>query len=105
MQYRMHQPESTLQSLFAEDISFSVSFNRYMGMRQNSAAVQVDALWRLAFQQEPGMAPQRTPERWALVLRNSFAVQAIFEVDQDAPGGTAANGIPPRHRRLIGFAR
>ncbi len=68
--------------------------------------VQVDELWRAAFQHGAGVAPQRTPDRWALVLRHSFAVQAVFEVANDQPG--ACSGAPdalPRHRQLIGFAR
>lgn len=63
---------------------------------------EVDALWTLAFGGQP-QEPRRwrTRERWAAVLRHSFAVQAVYEV---VPGPRGSDE-PQSSRRLIGFAR
>ena len=71
---------------------------------------QVAALWSLAHKRTAGSLPPRSPERWALGLRHSFLVQAVYELPQDRPRNWYATGHhgpsgQPGRRRLIGFAR
>lgn len=74
---------------------------------------EVATLWRLACEAEDkphsyGLLPERTTSRWELVLRHSFAIQAVYELPQSQYGATlkTPDHLPlKRSKRLIGFAR